>query len=715
MKKLLHLTFTANLIGSALLLNAQIKVNGHITDLHGNPLTGAHVLVKGTYEGTSADSSGRYSLDTPAGSSAIKVTYMGYLAQEALLQKESGVEQINFALHEAPRQLPDVVISAGTFETADRKRSVTLQPLDIVTTPNAAGNLYGALATLPGTAVVGEDGRLFVRGGDGYETKTFIDGLLAKKPYSSSVPDLPSRGRFSPFLFSGTTFSTGGYSAEYGQALSSALILQTNGMPQKSQTEISLMSVGTGINSTLRGKKGSLAAGMEYINLAPYQSITSQKHQYTKHPETLSATLVARRQTGTKGLLKLFGTFSASAYGLQYPDFSSGGLMAHVALKNKNSYTNLNYTHENRSGWITRYGLAITLDQNKLDLQKFKVDEVQKNIQAKVTLKKNISARSALLLGWEETWNSYSQNYTETAIGVAHRSRFSDLQTSVFAEGNYRPMPRFALRCGIRSEYNSLLNHMNIGTRISTAYQMSTATQVSVAYGNFYQTPEESLLRFTHQLQYEKADHYLVNLQWEKAARIFRIELYHKQYRKLVTYNPLMVIDGNSYANKGSGYSKGIDLFFRDRETFQTLEYWISYSYVDSKRKYRDYPVQATPPFAPAHSASIVAKKWIAPLSTQIGISTTFASGRPYHNPNSSRFMDGRTPSYLDVSLNCSHLAVLWGQSVILYASASNLPGRNHIYGYRYAQQPDAQGNYAAFPIQDNSKRFYFVGIFVTL
>lgn len=32
------------------------------------------------------------------------------------------------------------------------------------------------------------------------------------------------RGRFSPILLSGTVFRTDGYSAEYGQALSSALI-----------------------------------------------------------------------------------------------------------------------------------------------------------------------------------------------------------------------------------------------------------------------------------------------------------------------------------------------------------------------------------------------------------------------------------------------------------------------------------------------------------
>ena len=78
---------------------------------------------------------------------------------------------------------------------------------------------------MPGAQQIGEQEGLFVRGGTGEETKQFIDGTLVNNPYYTSVPDIATRGRFSPFLFKGTVFSTGGYSALYGQALSSAVIL----------------------------------------------------------------------------------------------------------------------------------------------------------------------------------------------------------------------------------------------------------------------------------------------------------------------------------------------------------------------------------------------------------------------------------------------------------------------------------------------------------
>ena len=52
--------------------------------------------------------------------------------------------------------------------------------------------------------------------------------------FYSSVPNVAQRGRFSPFIFKGTVFSAGGYSALYGQALSSALILESIDLPEQS-------------------------------------------------------------------------------------------------------------------------------------------------------------------------------------------------------------------------------------------------------------------------------------------------------------------------------------------------------------------------------------------------------------------------------------------------------------------------------------------------
>lgn len=142
----------------------------------------------------------------------------------------------------------------------------------------------GAINTLPGTATVGESGRLFVRGGEGYETKVFIDGLEVRNAFGATAPNVPTRGRFSPFLFKGVTFSTGGYSAEYGQALSSSLILNSNDLAEQTQGDISLMSVGGDLAYTKRWDNTSISGKVQYTDLRPYQHMVNQFFDWEQAP-----------------------------------------------------------------------------------------------------------------------------------------------------------------------------------------------------------------------------------------------------------------------------------------------------------------------------------------------------------------------------------------------------------------------------------------------
>ena len=196
----------------------------------------------------------------------------------------------------------------------------------------------------PGTQQVGEDGRLFVRGGESSETRTYIDGMLVQNPYGSKVPDIPSRGRFSPMLFTGTTFSTGGYSAEYGQAMSSALILKTEGLAPKTITGISLYSLGAGLNHTERWEKSSLAASVNYFNLQPYFNLIKQNVKWDKAPESKDGSIIFRQETGKNGLLKVFASSSSSDLKLQYPDGITSDGTIPIRIKNRNDYINTTYS-----------------------------------------------------------------------------------------------------------------------------------------------------------------------------------------------------------------------------------------------------------------------------------------------------------------------------------------------------------------------------------
>ncbi len=142
------------------------------------------------------------------------------------------------------------------------------------------------------------------------------------------------------------------------------------------------------------------------------------------------------------------------------------------------------------------------------------------------------------------------------------------------------------------------------------------------------------------------------------------------------------------------------------------MQCWLSYSYLDTERKFEDYPVAAMPGFATKHNASLVTKYWISKWRSQVGTTYNYASGRPYNNLNSDQFMDGRTKSFNSLSLNWSYLI---SQQKILFFSAQNILGIKNVFGYDYASAPNGNGSFNRQAIVPTSDRFFFVGFFWTI
>ena len=211
---------------------AQVKVTGKITDGKGKPVSGVSITLRDTYDGATSDSSGNFAFTTAEkGKFILETTVIGYRPVEQELTIGSENITLNIPMKELVTELKAVVISAGSFVASDKNKGAVLSALDIVTTPSANGDVTSAFKSLPGTQQVGESEGLFVRGGTATESKIYMDGNLVNNFFYSSTPGIATRGRFNPFLFKGTVFSTGGYSALYGQALSSALILESNDFP----------------------------------------------------------------------------------------------------------------------------------------------------------------------------------------------------------------------------------------------------------------------------------------------------------------------------------------------------------------------------------------------------------------------------------------------------------------------------------------------------
>ena len=693
------------------MLFSQNIISGKVVDKKGKPISGANVYIEGTYDGASSSETGDFSFETNTKGSQILV--VSFLVFET---SKTSIDVANFKnktikLKDNINALDAVVITAGTFEAGGKAKVSVLKPLDIVTTAGSAGNIIAALQTLPGTQNVGEDGRLFVRGGDASETQTFVDGIRVSQPYGASAQNLPTRGRFSPFLFSGISFSTGGYSAEYGEALSSVLLLNTQDEPDQNKTEISLMTVGLGVGNTQKWNKSSLSVNASYINLAPYQAAIKQNVDWNKPFQSLSGETVYRYNFNN-GILKLYAAFDSSKFDINQENINAPEKIR-VDLNNNNFYFNSSYKGVFGANWQITSGLSYGYSTNKIKLDLDNVANDENAAHLKLKFRKSFSDRIKLSFGADYYITKFDEEYNPKNGSSALLGYNSNI-AAVFTETDVFFSKKLAAKVGFRFSNNSLLDENVIAPRISLAYKIAKSSQFSLAYGDFTQTPKSDYIKYSkfYQFESEKASHYILNYQYNKNGKTLIAEAYYKDYSNLVKYDTPSVQYNSLFSNNGSGYAKGIDLFWRDGTSLKNLEYWISYSYIDSQRDYKNFPTQATPSFIATNSLSLVTKYWIGDWKSQIGFTNSFSTGRPYNDPNETQFMNGKTKSYNNLSFNWAYLL---SQQKILYFSVSNVLGTQNVYGYDYAKNPNSSGVYNRTAITPTADRFFFVGFFWTI
>lgn len=734
--------FTFLLIIATLAVNAQITITGKLTDNKGKSIGGVSIALADSYDGSTTDSIGNYSFTTTeTGEKSLSATMSGYapykskiiIAQESIIQ--------NISLKELITELNAVTITAGSFEASDKKKGTVLSSLDVVTTAGSQGDITGALKTLPGTQQVGEAEGLFVRGGSATESKIFIDGSLVNNFFYSSLPGLATRGRFNPFLFKGTVFSTGGYSALYGQALSAALILESADLPERTAADISLsvIGVGGGIQKLAKNKKAAWGVSYNYTNLALAFAVIKQKVDFFKTPVYHQGDANFRIKTKRGGFIKYYGYASWNRTALKNPDIDSVSLKNAFDIENLNTFQNISWKENIGNGW--KINTALSYSTNKDDIinelqnagnvkQQFfsPVGYAGKNFslinkanyaQARFVLDKRLSGINVVRFGSDYFFSKEKATYT-----LFDGNKFDDIVTdniyAAFAETDLYITKDLALKAGSRLEHSSIMNKWIIGPRASLAYKFKDNSQVSFAYGIFYQNPERKFLPSNANLNYSKASHYILQYQRTKKDRIFRTEIFYKQYDDL--FKTVINNTGREVAanNNGTGYAKGLEIFWRDKKSIKDLDYWISYSYLDTKRNFLNYPASITPSFAANHTASFVTKKFVTKWKTGFNLSYNFASGRPYYNlkydNTQSKYVikeQGKTINYNSLSFSLNYLPNLGKTGAKAFSvwvlSITNVLGQQQIFNYNFSSVNN--NKVAVIP---PSKRFVYIGCFLS-
>jgi outer membrane cobalamin receptor len=491
--------------------------------------------------------------------------------------------------------------------------------------------------------------------------------------------------------------------------LSSALVLNSRDKADIAQTDIGLLSVGADVAHTQVWDRASWSGKVQYTNIRPYFGLISQEIDWHQAPASLEGSTAFRQQVGQGGMFKFFGNFNRSDFALYNHDIADPSRKQLFELSNRYGYGNASYQQVWGERWMVRGGLSYTRNENDVHIEGLPLGQAEEGVHAKAVAEYSASSKVEIHVGSETIYRSYDAAQWNPETSQSLSLNFRETLSATFAEAEIYASNRLVTKGGVRTEYNSLTGNFSADRRASVAYKPGRKGQFSFAFGTFRQAAANEWLRTDTQLAPERAAHYILNYQVITDRRTFRVETYYKQYKDLVKF------EGGSSArlnNNGNGFARGVELFWRDNQSLRNVDYWVSYSYLDTERDYLHFPVAAAPVFASKHNFSVVYKHFLQDLKTQVGVTYSYGSGRPYFNPNNRVFHGDRTPSYQDLSANLSYLPRNW---LIIHASCTNLLGRDNIFGYEYAAAPGSDGTFANRAIRQPAPRFLFLGVFITI
>lgn len=706
-------------------LLAQITISGKVTGKNGKPLKNVSVTLKDTYDGATTNETGNYQFETAEkGNQVLVFSHPKFIEIEKSVNIEGQNISVNADLKESVNEIDAVVISAGSIEASDKKRATTLlTPIDIYTTAGANAQVSSAIETLPGVQKVGESEGLFVRGGTGTETKFFMDGNLVNNFFGNSVPGIKGMDRLNTSLFKGNVFSSGGYSALYGQALSGILALESIDLPERNSADFGISPIFASASLQQVNKERTYSYGISagYSSLELMQKILKFNTNFEKAPSGFNSNINFRIKTKGGGFIKYYGGYDSSAMKLAMQGVEADDATDKINQKGKNTFHSLSY-REKFGKYALNLGTSYTFNQNILNFNNImNATEVFKNdinsrgnyFNAKAVVERKLYKISNIKAGVE--FNDFNEN---TWVSTANQNyKFKDQITSLFAETNLGINNNFSVQLGARAENSAAINRWNFAPRLALGYRISKQWTSSLAYGTFYQNPESKYFDNNYNPNYQRADHYIFQVQRNAEGRSLRLETFYKKYKDLLKtktefYRPIAV------NNNGSGYAKGIELFWRDKKTLKNIDYWVSYSYLDSKRNYLNYTESLFPSFAAKHTLTVVAKKFITNWKTGFNLSYNYNSGRPYYNfaeENGKNILknQGFIKDYNVLNFSVNYLPNLGKKNAksfsIFVLAVNNILGSKNIYGYNFSNK----GNRST-AIKPPTDTFVFVGWFIS-
>ena len=697
-------------------VTAQTKIHGVVTDENGDPLPAVNVYLTKTYEGASTNSQGRFSFSTSHNNTTtLTATIVGYTSFKKQIDLSSNKKEINLNIKLSVEaiQLDEAIVMGSSF-SSETGKGIVISSFDVMTTPGGAADLYQSLKTMPGLTQVSESAELYVRGGDPTETVTMIDQASIYHPYTYES----SYGGLFSNLNTGAVnemyFSSGGFSAKYGNVLSGVLDIQTKDMPTQTGFTAGLSMAAASFDGQFPVAKDKL--GFRFYSQQSYTKpimwLNNSLDEFTATPSSGNLTSSIIYKISKTGKLKLTGIIAEDKQGVNIDRAEYKGTF------NGNSQTNflnLQLTELMGANTLLKSSLSFSSHDNFWKLGIIDLNKFDRSIQFRTDIEHTLSKDLQLLAGAEFENRKQTYHGTIAAEDYDYRpeaeSKFLNEHIEENRIGAYAEIKKTNLLgienlfgiAGIRTDNFTKLKITNFDERFGLGYQISDKSQVKFAFGTFHQIPDFRYYAEENgnpNLKSMQAIHYVLSYDYElDKKKSFRIEVYHKQYDNLPLNDDLI-----NYNNNGYGYATGADLIFKGELPFN-LTGWVSYGFINTKRKWLDYKNLTNSDFDITNNLSLILKYNISAM-WQVGVNFKYATGRPYspiagstyypeqdlYEPVYGEDNSARYPNYKRVDLRLTHMNQLFGKLfTIFYVEALNILDIDNLFGYTYTRDYSEQ------------------------
>jgi hypothetical protein len=559
---------------------ADANVKGRVIDASSlTGIAGATVVADGRV--ATADKDGRFALTLPRGAVRLVVAADGYLADQVELTVADRPLTIEVLLLPQAQFKEEVTVTGTPAPIARAPATIEVSPLQVRSIAGAADNIFRVLQTLPGVNATADfDSRIAVRGGGPDQNLTVMDGVEIHNPYR--LFGLTSA--FNPETVENFELTAGGFSARYGDRLSSLLVVENRAGTRTKSLAGSLNLAITDANVILEGKlPGSMKGSWLFTGRRTYYDLVASHLTDTQLPAfgDLQAKGVWEIRPGQR--VTLFALRSRETTDASFSDSSNGNNVG-LTDAGRNDLVSASFFSTIGSGLSSRtiaswyrYSDSLGAEGNvRNESARSNAPGDEAFARSTLGFNREVTVRDASVrqeLGWKATrthfldagvdahvletgwgWQiSGDRNLSEangsSARGGAGLPSLLDSKQNAWRAGGWlvdrwQATARFLVEPGVRVDYSSLASEAIVSPRVSAGFAVAPGFRLRAAAGLFTQSPGyEKLLQSDYfvdltsngRLRSERSVHVLGAVEKDLAHGVTgRVEAYYKSFDRLI-------------------------------------------------------------------------------------------------------------------------------------------------------------------------------------